>query len=140
MKSNIAISKILIKLSSLGIILGGIVGVLLSLYLPAYYSDAYPYIIIGFIIFESALVYMVKYLSTKVSAVRLAQVYMAIMIAKLLLSFGVIGCYILINGKEEVKPFAINFAIIYILFLILESRAFVQFEQHLKQEKHNEQK
>jgi hypothetical protein len=125
-------AKLILNLWLWAVVVGAGIGVLLYLFLPAFYSPWFAYIFGGMAFLESFLIYMVEKLSRKVSDTRLVHVYMGVMAGKMLLAIVFITIYALAVG-EDTKAFAISFIFQYLLFLVLESWTFVRLEKHLKE-------
>lgn len=119
----------------MGSFLSLLLGVCLQKVLPAYYAPQFPWIVLGFVVFDVVFLYIVRHLSKRVSSVRLAQVYMSVTPIKLMLSVVIVYLCSTLSQSVHIKPFAINFACLYLLFLSLETRALVQLEKLLKAEK-----
>jgi hypothetical protein len=127
-------AKLILHLWLWAVVIGVAIGILLHLFLPAFYSPWFTYIFVGMAFLESFLIYMVEKLSKKVSDTRLVHVYMGVMAGKMLLAIVLITIYALAVG-ENTKAFAISFIFQYLLFLVLESWTFVRIEKYLKEKR-----
>ena len=130
---NIA-SNLVLSLLKWAVVFGIVIGVALYFLIPSYYAQWFPAIFGLMALLEVFLVVWVEKLSRQASGQGLVHVYMAISLGKMMFAVGVIALYAFLVGKE-VKAFALDFVLVYLLFLVLESWTFVKLEKYLKEKR-----
>lgn len=116
-------------------VLGGIfIGVVFYFLLPEFYSPWFPAIFLLMAVVQVLLVFWVEKLSRKASGPGLVHVYMGISMGKMMFAVAMIALYAFLV-KAQVRAFALDFVLVYLLFLVLESTTFVKLEKHLKEKR-----
>lgn len=127
-------SKLVSNLLIWSVVGGIVIGLIFYFLIPSYYAQWFPAIFGLMALVEVLLVLWVEKLSRQASGQGLVHVYMAISLGKMMFAVGAIALYAFLVNKE-VKAFALDFVLVYLLFLILESQTFVKLEKYLKEKK-----
>lgn len=123
------ITNLLLRVFVVSLALGGLVYCLL----PAYYSQTFPLIFGVLALVQVLLLWSLDKISRTASPVRLAQFYLGTMVGKMLLAMLVLG--VAMVWQSDFRVFAVNFMLLYFVFLGFESWAFFKFEKYLKENK-----
>lgn len=126
--------KLLSMLWAYGLIMGSVLGLALVYFLPQYYTDWYPGLLLFFLGIETGIVFYVESYSKKATARQLSNAYMLTKVVKILVALAVVGVYAAADGTG-MKSFVLIFMLLYILFLVIETYLFATIEKHLKKEK-----
>lgn len=121
--------NVLLRASVVSLVLGALVYCLL----PAYYSQTFPLAFGVLALVQVMLLWSLDKISRTASPVRLAQFYLGTMVGKMLLAMLVLG--VAMVWQSDFRVFAVNFMLLYFVFLGFESWAFFKFEKYLKENK-----
>ena len=125
-------AKYIILLMSSLLLLGAGIGFLFSRVFPEFYPQWYFLIPIYFFFIELVLIYIIDTGSKKLEAKKLVSLYMAVRVAKIILSLLFICIYAL-TVKIEIKSFALIFMLFYMFSIVFETIFFVNVEKRLKE-------
>ncbi|MDH6354088.1 putative membrane protein YfcA [Dysgonomonas sp. PH5-45] len=118
-----------------GMMIGALVGAVTFYFVPTFSQQWFVGILSFFLITEFLLVTMVEAFSRKKEKKQLQQIYMLTKVIKIAVSLIFVGIFVVIEGKEMIKPFVAVFMAFYLLFLLVESILFVKIEKHIKKNK-----
>lgn len=127
-------TKLVLRLLIWALVLSLSIGLAFYFLASDFYSKWFPEIVLLFVVSEALLIFWVEKLSHKVSDVGLVRVYMGVSLGKMMLAVILIALYAKLVAVE-VKAFAVNFILLYLLFLVLESWAFIRFEKYQKEKR-----
>lgn len=127
-------NKIVLATLLIGLAVGTVLGIVFQNFLTGFNLNWYIGVLMYFAILSTLIVAYVEGKSRQVDQKKMVNVYMLTKVVKMLLSLFVILIYALVV-KEGLKPFALSFVSLYLLFLVIESRMFLRIEKHLKETK-----
>lgn len=114
-----------------GLIGGACIGALTSYFGGEFNIYWFVGVLSFFLIVETVVLSYVYDQSKKVDGKKMVNVYMLSKVVKMLAALFIVLVYAL-TVKEGLKLFALNFILLYLLFLGLESLLFVRIEKHFK--------
>ncbi len=114
-----------------GLIGGACIGALTSHFGGEFNIYWFVGVLSFFLIVETVVLSYVYEQSKKVDGKKMVNVYMLSKVVKILAALVIVLIYAL-TVKEGLKLFALNFILLYLLFLGIESLLFVRIEKHFK--------
>ena len=114
-----------------GFVGGAVIGALTHFFGGVFDIYWFVGVLFLFLIIELVVLSYVYNQSEKADGKKMVNVYMLAKVVKILLSLLVVLIYALVV-KDGLKIFALNFILLYFLFLGMESLLFVKIERHFK--------
>lgn len=129
---SISITKrnFLCYLTIFTVLTGGLGALILHHLLPGHYFGGYPFIPVYFYLFGVFNIYMFD-ACRRYAPQKMLLLYLAMKVAKMLLSFMVLVIYCM-AVREEARAFLLSFILFYLLYLIYETWFFFAYEVNLK--------
>lgn len=116
-----------------GFIFGAIIGLILYYVFPAYYTNLYLAVLGFFLVVESFIMFLIHNQVKGASDRKMVNTYLLAKTIKTILALVVIGIYAaIVKDKALVMRFSLWFILLYIVFLVIESKELLKIEKHKK--------
>lgn len=116
-----------------GFIFGAIIGLILYYAFPAYYTNLYLVVLGFFLVVESFIMFLIHNQVKGASDRQMVNTYLLAKTIKTILALVVIGIYAaIVKDKALVMRFSLWFILLYIVFLVIESKELLKIEKHKK--------
>lgn len=116
-----------------GFIFGAIIGLILYYVFPAYYTNLYLAVLGFFLVVESFIMFLIHNQVKGASDRQMVNTYLLAKTIKTILALVVIGIYAaIVKDKALVMRFSLWFILLYIVFLVIESKELLKIEKHKK--------